>query len=30
VYIQDNEIPIGELYRNDFYEKYINDKIIKK
>jgi DNA-binding LytR/AlgR family response regulator len=30
VYIQDTEIPIGELYRNDFYEKYINDKIIKK
>lgn len=30
IYIKDNEVPIGKEFKEDFFENYVADKIIKK
>jgi hypothetical protein len=30
VYIQNNEIPLGQSYKEEFIKKYIDGKIVKR
>jgi two-component system, LytTR family, response regulator len=30
IYIKDEEIPIGSSFKNEFFEKFVSEKIIKR